>query len=444
MSNAENHHAERTLEDDQDHMADFAERAKDLDFMLSMTAEARTSFWQETLAYFELDHHAAKFAAAAACGPLNDSVRGLMPECDFAHHHAAYYGKTAIESQLQQQQNDFAMAVLEPSVELMTTKAEQAYAKAAANTSYLISRIKDKDADDARWSVAKFGVSEWLSHVHDISNPMETWLAKPENQSTLAFIESFPQDEPDLFNKLYYPEALDTSLTEAWKYHELLEHDARLIVSLYSKAIAKHHFERNALAKDIDAEDSNRLRAQLTTCLTRSFLEQYHYTIVSMEKNNDDDDPYVHPNDLPMQFTQPEHDQIAGMIKHHFDSCLTSIETSIHASLDHSNTETLISAITDLQSMQQNQEMFNQTFDPTFPTLNTSDERAQLEELYGSYRNKLIAAMLEEASQHVTDAMPLHEVMHRIDIRPISALDTMVQYEWLNANHPMFMADTEP
>ena len=446
MSNAENYTNEWARDAGQEQMAQFAEQAQDFDFMLSMAPEERTAYWHETLEDFGSDYNAREFAADAI-KPLNEGIKELMPECDLNQHPAAYHGAESVNWQLRQQEKDFETAVQqpngqEPDLELMAAKAEAAYSNALANNNYFASALDNKDEDTARWVLAKLGVAEWLSQSYDIGNPMETWLNRPENQAALTFIESFPQDELDLFTKLHYPNSSYTSINELWKDPALLEHDARLIVALYGEAMAKHPLEHDALAEDIDATDNNVLRAQITAQVTQYFLDQYRYTVVSMEKNDDDDDPYVDPEDVSIQFNEPEHDQIADMIEKHFGSRLTSVETSIRAGLDHGNAETLISAITDLDAMQDQQQLINGSYDPEFMGSYAPEEHAQIKELYGSYRDKLIAAMLEEASQHVTDDLTLHEAMKHIDVRPTSALDMMIQHEWLDANHPTFMATT--
>ena len=449
MSNAEKYTNEWTRDAGQEPTAEFAEQAKDFDFMLSVAPDERTAFWHETLGNVGSNYNAREFAADAI-EPLNEGIRELMPECDLDQHPAAYHGTDSVNWQLRQQEKDFETAVQqpkdqEPDLEIMATKAEAAYSNAVANNKYFMSALENKDEDAARWALAKLGVTEWLSQSYDIGKPMEAWLNRPENQATLTFIESFPQGELDLFTKLYYPNGNDKSINEMWKDPALLEHDARLIVALYGEAMTKHPLGQDALAEDIDATDKNVLRAQITGQLTHNFLDQYRYTVVSMEKNDDDhDDPYVDPRDVSMQFDEPEHDQIADMIYNQIDSRLASVETSIRAGLDHGNAETLISAITELDAMQEQQQLINGSYDPEFMASYPPEERAKIEQLYGAYRDKLIAAMLEEASKHVTDDLTLHEAMNHIDVRPTSVLDMMIQHEWINANHPTFMATAAP
>ena len=333
--------------------------------------------------------------------------------------------------------------VAELGLDASATKAEQAYQEATTAAGYFVSLLADKNEDDARWALAKLGATDILSYMSDIppDAQMDVLLSKPQNQAALYFIQSFPQEEVELLNKLEYPRFYDPERADRWDDEQTLNQDTKLIVTLYGNAMANHPTDTNGTGTDPFGweEDTNRLLTQITGNLTYQFINDHHYTLVAVEKD-EEDDTQMEATDLPMQFTEPEHEQVTDMITTYFDQRLEAVEVNIHEALNQGNAEKLAAAVMELRSMQEQNQKFQDFDNANFPPMDSPEQRAELEDLYGAYRDKLIPAMLAEAAHHVTDEVTLHDAMNHIEVRPNSILDEKIKSEWLWAYHPEFMA----
>ena len=446
MPNTAEHSANWSTEQDSNYQDELVEKAANLEHTLNLSSEQRTAVWREILTEADSGHdHRA--IAAAIFSPFKNTVNHVMPQQNFDDNRAVHYGQQAINSSmnhaLQQLENQFRIPNHEnPDYDAMAGAVEHTYQHISAITSQYVELLNGKTDTEAKWALAKHGAMDtYLNRYDEFEDKSvhDYWRHKPENFSTIAFINEFPPEQSELFNALIYPAGYEEFPTDRWNDDAVKSADALLIATLYHSAMEQFPMQHDNLAmqRDFDDDygspDNNRLRHILTHNITGKFTNEYQ-TVLSNLHKEEDSEPL--PDSISMEFNPPEYQQIQQLITGYFNNRIDDIDDDIRAALDGNNHADLTATIGQLMSLEQETAAMREYSKTDFPPMDSPEERADLDALYDRYREQLLEALFKTANEHVTPERNFYRAFSAIDVNPIGSIDTKIQWDWIEANDP--------